>query len=121
MADGGSPAARDPVRCFRSAGKEFHRGKGGTADGTGNACTQPGPASRFLWQPTMTISRSLSRRLEHLEYRSELVGEPAGEPTIINLNFVDKDSKVVNQMQMTIAVPPNDSGWRARAWRRSYR
>jgi hypothetical protein len=69
----------------------------------------------------MTISRSLSRRLEHLEYRSELVGEPAGEPTIINLNFVDKDSKVVNQMQMTIAVPPNDSGWRARAWRRSYR
>ena len=67
------------------------------------------------------ISRSLTRRLEHLEYRFEPVGEPAGEPTIINLSFVDKDLKVVNQMQMTIAVPPNDAGRRARAWRRSYR
>jgi hypothetical protein len=62
----------------------------------------------------MTISRSLSRRLEQLEYRFELVGEPAGEPTIVNLSFVDKDLKVVNQMQMTVAAPPNDPGWRAR-------
>jgi hypothetical protein len=68
------------------------------------------------------ISRSLNRRLENLEYRFEPVGEPAGEPTIINLSFVDRDLKVVNQMQMTIAAPPNDAGWRARAWRRrSYR
>ena len=67
------------------------------------------------------ISRSLTRRLEHLEYRLELVGEPVGEPTIINLSFVDRDLKVVNQMQMTVAAPPNDAGWRARAWRRSYR
>jgi hypothetical protein len=51
------------------------------------------------------ISRSLTRRLENLEYRFEPVGEPAGEPTIINLNFVDRDLKVVNQMQMTIAAP----------------
>ena len=67
------------------------------------------------------ISRSLTRRLEHLESRFEPVGEPAGEPTIINVNFVDKDLKVVDQMQMTVAAPPNDDGWRARAWRRSYR
>jgi hypothetical protein len=59
------------------------------------------------------ISRSLNRRLENLEYRFEPVGEPAGEPTIINLSFVDRDLKVVNQMQMTIAAPPNDAGWRA--------
>ena len=64
------------------------------------------------------ISRSLTRRVEHLECHFEPVGEPVGEPTIINLNFVDRDSKVVNQMQMTIAAPPNDAGWRARAWRR---
>ena len=43
------------------------------------------------------ISRSLTRRLEQLEYRFEPVGEPAGEPTIINLNFVDKNLKVVGQ------------------------
>ena len=55
------------------------------------------------------ISRSLNRRLENLEYRFEPVGEPAGEPTIINLSFVDRDLKVVNQMQMTIAAPPNDA------------
>jgi hypothetical protein len=64
------------------------------------------------------ISRSLTRRLEHLECRLEPVGEPVGEPTTINVNFVDKDLKVVDQMQMTIAAPPNDAGWRARAWRR---
>jgi hypothetical protein len=64
------------------------------------------------------ISRSLTRRLEHLESRFEPVGEPAGEPTIINVNFVDKDLNVVDQMQMTIAAPANDAGWRARAWRR---
>jgi hypothetical protein len=31
------------------------------------------------------ISRSLTRRVEHLEYRFELVGEPVSEPTIINV------------------------------------
>jgi hypothetical protein len=67
------------------------------------------------------IRRSLTRRLEHLECRFEPVGEPAGEPTIINLSFVDKDLKVVNQMQMTVAAPSNDAGWRGRAWRRSHR
>jgi hypothetical protein len=61
---------------------------------------------------------SLTRRLEHLESRFEPAGEPVGEPTIINLSFVDKDLKVVNQMQMTIAAPLNDAGRRARAWRR---
>jgi hypothetical protein len=60
------------------------------------------------------ISKSLTRRVEHLESRFEPVGEPVGEPTILTVNFVDKDSKVVNQMQMTIAPPPNDAGWRAR-------
>jgi hypothetical protein len=70
---------------------------------------------------TTKMIRSLTRRLENLESRFEPAGEPVGEPTIINLNFVDKDLKVVNQMQMTVAAPPNDPGWRARAWRRSYR
>ena len=32
----------------------------------------------------------------------------------INLTFVDKDLKVFDQMQMTIAAPPYDAGWRAR-------
>jgi hypothetical protein len=64
------------------------------------------------------ISKSLTRRLEHLESRFEPVGEPVGEPTTIDLQFVDKDLKVVNQMLLTIAPPPNDAGWRARSWRR---
>jgi hypothetical protein len=37
------------------------------------------------------ISRSLIRRLEHLESLVEPDGEPVGEPTIINLSFVDKE------------------------------
>jgi len=64
------------------------------------------------------ISKSLTRRVEHLECRSEPVGEAVGEPIIINMNFVDKDLKVVDHMQLTVAAPPNDAGWRARAWRR---
>jgi hypothetical protein len=40
------------------------------------------------------ISGSLTRRLEHLEYRFE----PVGEPTTINLQFVDSDLRVIDQM-----------------------
>jgi hypothetical protein len=35
----------------------------------------------------------------------------------INLTFVDKDLKVFDQMQMTLAALPNDTGWRARRLR----
>jgi hypothetical protein len=55
--------------------------------------------------------------VERLECRFEPVGEAVGEPIIINVKFVDKDLKVVDQMQLTIAAPPNDAGWQARAWR----
>jgi hypothetical protein len=60
------------------------------------------------------ISRSLTRRVEHLESCFELVGEPVSEPTIINVQFVDKDLKVVDQMQITIAASPSDA-WLANA------
>ena len=36
------------------------------------------------------ISRSHTRRLEHLESRFEPLGEPAAESTTLNVNFVDK-------------------------------
>src|ERR1700694_3804325 len=49
MVNGGSPAAGDPVRCFRSAGKEFLSGEGIRADRAGNACTKPGPTTQILW------------------------------------------------------------------------
>src|SRR5579859_2471266 len=50
--------------------------------------------------------------------RFQPVGEPVCAPAIITVDFVDKDLKVVNQMQMTIMAPPNDACRRARAWRR---
>lgn len=49
MADGGSPSTRDPVRCFRFAGKEFPSGDGVTADRAGNACAKPGLTAGLLW------------------------------------------------------------------------
>jgi hypothetical protein len=47
---------------------------------------------------------------------------PVGEPTIINLRFVDKDLRVVHQMQITLPPYSNDDFRRARPWRwRHYR
>jgi hypothetical protein len=65
----------------------------------------------------------IERRILKLEdWFGPADGQPVGEPLTINVRFVDKDLKVVDQMQMTVATPPNDAGWRARAWRRpSYR
>jgi hypothetical protein len=64
----------------------------------------------------------IERRILKLEYRFGPVDDlPVGEPTTFDLRFVDKDLRVVHQMQITIAAPPNNAGWRARAWRRSYR
>jgi hypothetical protein len=61
----------------------------------------------------------IERRILKLEERFETTDDqPVGEPIIITVDFVGKDLKVVNQMQMTIAPPPNDAGWRARSWRR---
>jgi hypothetical protein len=62
------------------------------------------------------ISRSLTRRLEHLE-QLESRFQPVGEPTIINLRFVDKDLRVVGQMQITLPPCPNDAFRRARRFR----
>ena len=62
------------------------------------------------------ISRSLTRRLERLE-QLESSSEPVGEPTIINLSFVDKELGVVGQMQMTLPPCPNEPLRRARPWR----
>ena len=63
------------------------------------------------------INKSLTRRLEHLESRFEPAGEPVGEPLIINMSFVDKDGRVVSQMQMTVPPCPNQPFRRARPWR----
>jgi hypothetical protein len=60
---------------------------------------------------------SLTRRLEHLESRFEPAGEPVGEPTIINLSFVDKELGVVGQMQMTLPPFPKDPLRRGRRFR----
>src|SRR5712691_1841074 len=62
MADGGSPATRGPVRCFRSAGKEFPSGEGIRPDRAGNACTKPGLASRLLWLEASREDCSVSKR-----------------------------------------------------------
>src|SRR6202171_5101212 len=62
MADGGSPAARDPVRCFRSAGKEFPSGEGIRPDCAGNACTKPGPTTQLLWLEDYRENWSVSKR-----------------------------------------------------------
>ena len=62
---------------------------------------------RSVWVSGRLFSRrSCPRRLEHLECRFEPVGEAVGEPIIINVNFVDKDLKVVDQMQLTIRGTP---------------
>jgi hypothetical protein len=65
----------------------------------------------------------IERRILRLEDRFGPADDlPVGEPTTFDLRFVDKDLKVVDQMQLTLATYPNDADWRARAWRRrSYR
>jgi hypothetical protein len=64
----------------------------------------------------------IERRILRLEDRFGPADDlPVGEPTTFDLRFVDKDLRVVHQMQITIAAPPNNAGWRARAERRSYR
>ena len=61
------------------------------------------------------VSRTLTRRLEHLESRFQ----PVGEPTILNIQFVNTDFKVVNQMQLTLDAPvANDTGKGRRSRRR---
>src|SRR6202158_5618369 len=62
MARRRSPATRDPVRCFRSTGKELPSGEGIRADRAGNACTQPGLASRLLWLEASREDCSVSKR-----------------------------------------------------------
>src|SRR5712691_468658 len=62
MADGGSPATRGPVRCFRSAGKEFPSGEGIRPDRAGNACTKPGPTTQLLWLEDYREDCSVSKR-----------------------------------------------------------
>src|SRR6202158_1505931 len=62
MARRRSPATRDPVRCFRSTGKEFLSGEGIRADRAVNACTQPGPTSRLLWLEGFREDCSVSKR-----------------------------------------------------------
>jgi hypothetical protein len=68
---------------------------------------------------TKVIARSLIRRLEHLESRYQ---PPVGEPIILNIQFVAKDLKVGDQMQLTLDAPAaKDSGKRTQAWRRRFR
>jgi hypothetical protein len=59
------------------------------------------------------ISRSLTRRVEYLEQLDPRF-QPVGEPTIINLQIVDEDLKVVDQMQLAVAPCPNEPFRRAR-------
>ena len=51
----------------------------------------------------------IERRILKLEYRFGPVDDlPVGEPTTFDLRFVDKDRKVVHQMQITLPPCPND-------------
>src|ERR1700694_3421037 len=52
----------NPVRRFRSAGKEFPSGEGARADRAGHACTQPGPASQLLGLEDYREDCSVSKR-----------------------------------------------------------
>lgn len=61
------------------------------------------------------IGRSLTRRLQSLESRFG----PAGERQVITIEFVDKDRKAVERLDMTLASPaPNGPGQRTRRWQR---
>src|ERR1700716_3473940 len=62
MASRRSPATRDPVRRFRSTGKELPSGEGIRADRAVKACTQPGLASRLLWLEASREDCSVSKR-----------------------------------------------------------
>jgi hypothetical protein len=48
------------------------------------------------------ISRNLTRRLERLESRIQPI---VGEPRIMTIEFVDKDRKVVDRLDITLAAP----------------
>jgi hypothetical protein len=62
------------------------------------------------------ISRKLTRRLERLEFESRL--QPAAEPNVITIEYVDKDRRVVDRKEITVPAPaPNGHGQRTRPWR----
>jgi hypothetical protein len=62
--------------------------------------------------------KNIERRILKLEDRFGTVDDlPVGEPTIINVRSVDKDLKVVHQMQITLPPCSNDDFRRARIWR----
>jgi hypothetical protein len=65
----------------------------------------------------------IERRILKLEDRFGPADDlPVGEPTIINVRFVDKDLRVVHQMQITLPPCSNDGFRRTRPWRwRNYR
>jgi hypothetical protein len=58
------------------------------------------------------ISRNLTRRLERLELESQ--SQPAAEPVVIDIEYVDKDGKVVSQEDTTLPAPARR---RKRLWR----
>src|SRR5260370_5725931 len=53
----------------------------------------------------------------NLDTRTNYVAQFARAGLPINLSCVDKDLKVVSQMQLTVAPCPNDPFRRARPWR----
>jgi hypothetical protein len=53
------------------------------------------------------ISRNLTRRLERLESRIQPI---VGEPRIMTIEFVDKDRKVVDRREITLAAPALHAG-----------
>jgi len=57
------------------------------------------------------ISRNLTRRLERLESRIHPI---VGEPTIMTIEFVDKDLNVVDRLDITLAAPALHAGRRTR-------
>jgi hypothetical protein len=60
------------------------------------------------------ISRTLTRRLEHLETRLLPV---AGEPAVITVDFVDANGIVVDHKDFVVAAPPsNEPSPRGRPW-----
>jgi hypothetical protein len=60
----------------------------------------------------------IERRILKLEYRFGPVDDlPVGEPTTFDLRFVDKDLRVVHQMQITLPPCPNEPFRRGRPWR----
>jgi hypothetical protein len=60
----------------------------------------------------------IERRILKLEERFGTTDDqPVGEPTIINLSFVDKELGVVGQMQMPVPLYPKDALRRGRRFR----